>query len=275
MTPAFPSSLPILLLLLTIPLHAQQADAPVAIPLANPGNFAGQWEDEHAEVGIYLDARTEIEGQQEVVTSLSILLFRYLNGHKVGGWNQEGYQGNHYFDGRFLRISGRTKASMSADLAWQEDRQQWSGTIEVDGKTRAVILRRPRSQGTSPFLGDWVSTGEPPASGISIGGEVGCLHIWQNFDGQLQAWINSAAPSPDLRSNRKYGELLQVHVPKPQTIWLDTTFNWGSEYHFEGTLNEAQNHFTGGWNPGRTAPGTFARAKPGECSHLPTQVITQ
>jgi hypothetical protein len=164
------------------------------------------------------------------------------------------------FDGTHLRIHFVDTTDLKPfdlDLTFSPSSHEWSGTWSRPRQTSNVVLKRPEPEPgvtANPFVGDWTTSSSKPYLAP------GSLHIRQSRDGTLSAWLDRVIASSD----RRNGELLQVHTASASELDLETTGPGGPSYRYHGSLSADGQMLTGEWaeNSGArlNAPEQFRKA---------------
>jgi len=89
----------------------------------------------------------------------------------------------------------------------------------------------------NPFVGDRVTSSSKPYLAR------GSLHIRQSRDGTLLTWLDRVIGSSD----RRNGELLQVHTASASELELETTGPGGPSYRYHVRLSADGQMLTGEW----------------------------
>ncbi|HEY0760082.1 MAG TPA: hypothetical protein VGD59_12590 [Acidisarcina sp.] len=219
-----------------------------------PEDLAGLWEASDSAkgaVGLLININAHVAGNPstlqgipEYEDSFSVAVYQ-RKGPQFDMWSSNWFSddptGGLFWDGTHLRIQwtdttaappvgGTLDDAIEVDLTYDRARGAWSGLFHRKDFNRQVRLRRPsfspegrRHAGTtlegSPMVGTWVTT-EP------IGAK--CLHLVQQADGALNAWVDTLQTPGLLRwaNGRKppqntwehYGELVRVQQLATSTI---------------------------------------------------------
>jgi hypothetical protein len=281
-----------LALVLSIGLFSPIAYAQVEAPTLHPEQIAGPWEFSSASGidGIFFSIETGANGQsgsqQAAWQAMNIRVYHRQGGVETWGWfatdkkatpdayNTRDEHSFSLFDGERLRIRLVGGASQlrpfDLDLTFSPTTQVWMGTWSRAGQPVQVVLERPNvyaGERPSALVGDW--EGEPDPNSRFHPSRA-TLHIRESRDGILSAWIDRATtsamnPSTQLiYSNHSNGELLHVTSASDSGLMLDTTFNPGPPYYYQGGLSEDGQLLTGNWetNDGGgklNAPDMFRR----------------
>jgi len=191
---------------------------------------------------------------------------RYLGTTKEGWFatsNDKPEDGTTNFDGRHLRIhsTGTTELRpFDVNITFHPRGREWTGTWRRDGRTREVVLTRPRPPGfcQSPFCSDW--NGEPnPQSRFRF--TPGSLHIRESSDGVYTVWLDRTMSGSEQVDERD-GEPLRVISLGKGAIALETTSPGALTFRYSGKLSF--DHLIGQWGAatvgGLLAPSHFIHA---------------
>jgi hypothetical protein len=248
--------------------------ARVEVPTLRPEQIAGPWEFSGASGidGIFFNIETGFNGQsggqQTAWQAMNVRVYHRQGGVETWGWfatdkkaAPEAYNTNDehsftLFDGERLRIRlvGASQLQpFDLDLTFSPTTQVWMGTWSRVGQPVQVVLGRPNVYAAarpSALVGDW--EGEPN-SNSRFPPSRATLHIRESRDGVLSAWIDRAITSAMnprtqlISSDQRNGELLRVTSATDSRLMLDTTFNPGPPYYYQGGLSEDGQLLTGNW----------------------------
>jgi hypothetical protein len=110
------------------------------------------------------------------------------------------------WDGHHLIIDRTEDGKVHVDLIWDKATNSWTGSMQFANDRLQVVLKRPSTPAGAPgnaFVGIWRN-------------DVGCLHIVQQPDGILAAWMDYLQPS-----QRSYGAPLALQQINPTQVLVD------------------------------------------------------
>jgi hypothetical protein len=234
---------PILAIILCASFFVDQIQA--QIPVRDFQALQGPWECRNSTgaAGVLITAQILLSqqgGEQGIASqSVNIRVYQRRGQAEHGGYFSPS-DGSTVFDGKRLIIRFKDRTDISAlnlDVRFDQTRQRWTGSFSLCDDPRDVVLDRPRAQESpqSPFVGDWQ------------GSVTGTLHIRQDYDGGLSAWLDNTPPGL-IHADQWNGVQLYVMSATQSTIILETVNASGALGRYQGTLSSDGKQLSSQWH---------------------------
>ncbi len=191
--------------------------------------------------GVFITALLSQQNSERGIGSQSVNIRVY---QRQGQTEHGGYfspsDGSTVFDGKrmIIHFEDRTDIPpLDLDVGFDQARQRWTGSFSLCDRPSDVVLDRPRAQEGphSAFVGDWQDS------------VTGTLHIRQDYDGGLSAWLDSTS-SGLIPTDQWNGVQLYVTSATRSTIVLETVNSSGAHYRYLGNLSGDGKQMSGQWH---------------------------
>jgi len=220
------------------PLQAQ-------IPVHDIQALQGPWECRNSmgTAGVFITAQTPLSRQdgelRNASKSIDIRVYQRQGKTEHGRYFSPS-DGSTVFDGKrmIIHFEDRTGTPpFDLDVRFDQARQRWTGSFSLCDKPQDTVLDRPRAQEGphSAFVGDWQDS------------VTGMLHIRQDYDGGLIAWIDRTA-SGLIHADQWNGVQLYVMSATQSAIVLEAFNSSGAHYRYVGNLSGDSKQMSGQWH---------------------------